>query len=25
LFNQLLWWGLSMMLVGSTICWILFR
>jgi di/tricarboxylate transporter len=24
LFNQLLWWGLSMMLVGSTICWILF-
>ena len=24
LFNQLLWWGLSMMLVGSLICWILF-
>jgi Na+/H+ antiporter NhaD/arsenite permease-like protein len=24
LFNQLLWWGLSMMLVGSMICWILF-
>ncbi|HYE88644.1 MAG TPA: SLC13 family permease [Vicinamibacterales bacterium] len=24
LFNQLLWWGLSMMLVGATICWILF-
>jgi len=25
LFNQLLWWGLSMMLVGAVICWILFR
>jgi hypothetical protein len=25
LFNQLLWWGLSMMLVGATICWVLFR
>jgi len=25
LFNQLLWWGLSMMLVGSLICWVLFR
>ena len=24
LFNQLLWWGLSMMVVGATICWILF-
>jgi di/tricarboxylate transporter len=24
LFNQLLWWGLSMMLVGATICWVLF-
>jgi di/tricarboxylate transporter len=24
LFNQLLWWGLSMMLVGALICWILF-
>ncbi len=24
LFNQLLAWGLSMMLVGATICWILF-
>ena len=24
LFNQLLWWGLSMMLVGAVICWILF-
>jgi di/tricarboxylate transporter len=24
LFNQLLWWGLSMMLVGAAICWILF-
>jgi di/tricarboxylate transporter len=24
LFNQLLWWGLSMMLVGAIICWILF-
>ena len=25
LFNQLLAWGLSMMLVGAIICWILFR
>ncbi|MFM8534201.1 MAG: SLC13 family permease [Acidimicrobiia bacterium] len=25
LFNQLLWWGLSMMLVGGVICWVLFR
>ena len=25
LFDQLLWWGLSMMLVGAVICWILFR
>ena len=24
LFDQLLWWGLSMMLVGAVICWILF-
>jgi di/tricarboxylate transporter len=24
LFNQLLWWGLSMMLVGAMICWVLF-
>jgi di/tricarboxylate transporter len=24
LFNQLLWWGLSMMIVGAIICWILF-
>ena len=24
LFNQLLWWGLSMMVVGGAICWILF-
>lgn len=24
LFNQLLWWGLSMMIVGAVICWILF-
>jgi Mg2+/citrate symporter len=24
LFNQLLWWGLSMMVVGAVICWILF-
>lgn len=24
LFNQLLWWGLSMMLVGAVICWVLF-
>lgn len=24
LFNQLLWWGLSMMVVGAMICWILF-
>ena|SRR5436190_1182769 len=24
LFNQLLWWGLSMMLVGAIICWVLF-
>ena len=24
LFNQLLWWGLSMMIVGALICWILF-
>jgi len=24
LFNQLLWWGLSMMLVGALICWALF-
>jgi di/tricarboxylate transporter len=24
LFNQLLWWGLSMMIVGATICWLLF-
>jgi di/tricarboxylate transporter len=24
LFNQLLWWGLSMMVVGAFICWILF-
>jgi di/tricarboxylate transporter len=24
LFNQLLWWGLSMMLVGGVICWVLF-
>ena len=24
LFNQLLWWGLSMMLVGALICWLLF-
>jgi hypothetical protein len=24
LFNQLLWWGLSMMVVGALICWILF-
>ena len=24
LFNQLMWWGLSMMLVGAVICWILF-
>lgn len=25
LFNQLLWWGLSMMVVGALICWVLFR
>ena len=25
LFNQLLWWGLSMMVVGAAICWVLFR
>lgn len=25
LFNQLLWWGLSMMIVGAIICWVLFR
>ena len=25
LFNQLLWWGLSMMIVGATICWVLFH
>ena len=25
LFNQLLWWGLSMMLVGAVICWVMFR
>jgi di/tricarboxylate transporter len=24
LFNQLLWWGLSMMIVGASICWMLF-
>jgi Mg2+/citrate symporter len=24
LFNQLMWWGLSMMLVGAIICWVLF-
>ena len=24
LFNQLLWWGLSMMVVGAMICWVLF-
>jgi Na+/H+ antiporter NhaD/arsenite permease-like protein len=24
LFNQLLWWGLSMMIVGAVICWVLF-
>lgn len=24
LFNQLLWWGLSMMVVGAVICWMLF-
>jgi hypothetical protein len=24
LFDQLLWWGLSMMLVGAVICWMLF-
>lgn len=24
LFNQLLWWGLSMSVVGAAICWILF-
>lgn len=24
LFNQLLWWGLSMMVVGALICWVLF-
>ena len=24
LFNQLLWWGLSMMVVGAVICWVLF-
>jgi di/tricarboxylate transporter len=24
LFNQLLWWGLSMMAVGAAICWMLF-
>ena len=24
LFNQLLWWGLSMMVVGALICWMLF-
>jgi di/tricarboxylate transporter len=24
LFNQLLWWGLSMMVVGASICWMLF-
>jgi Na+/H+ antiporter NhaD/arsenite permease-like protein len=24
LFNQLLWWGLSMMVVGALICWLLF-
>jgi di/tricarboxylate transporter len=24
LFNQLLWWGLSMMVVGAAICWVLF-
>jgi di/tricarboxylate transporter len=24
LFNQLLWWGLSMMLVGAIVCWMLF-
>jgi len=24
LFNQLLWWGLSMTVVGAAICWILF-
>ena len=25
LFNQLLWWGLSMMVVGAAIFWVLFR
>jgi di/tricarboxylate transporter len=25
LFNQLLWWGLSMMIVGAIICWVMFR
>ncbi len=25
LFNQLLWWGLSMMIVGAIICWALFH
>lgn len=25
LFNQLLWWGLSMMIVGAIICWVLFH
>jgi di/tricarboxylate transporter len=24
LFSQLLWWGVSMMLVGAVICWVLF-
>jgi di/tricarboxylate transporter len=24
LFSQLLWWGLSMMVVGAVICWVLF-
>ena len=25
LFNQLLWWGLSMMIVGAVICWVMFH
>lgn len=25
LFNQLLWWGLSMMIIGAIICWVLFH
>ena len=24
LFSQMLWWGLSMMIVGELICWVLF-